>query len=703
MSYAAAMAAGLQALLSPSAILLLLAGMLAGTFVGVIPGLGGAVLLTMLLPFLYGMNVVQGLALMVSAHASIYFAGSITAILLNTPGAPESAPTTIDGYAMTRQGKAARALGISAAATTLGGWIGFAALIGVIPLMFQLITILRPPEFLLLAILAVVLVSQLHSGSLTKGLLSGIFGFLMAFVGYDPITGVQRFSFNFLALYDGFNIVVVALGLFAMSEMFHLYGIKRALAEGASLSLSLSEQPGARVIDGVRDVFTHLWLVLRSAAVGVLVGVVPGVGGIAGNFISYGLAVRTSQHPERFGHGTPEGIIAPEASSLAKEASSFIPTLALGIPSTVGTAVMLGALQILGVPPGPSMLTTQLPLVFTIAWTLAITSLLASLIGLALARWLARITLLPGPILVPFVYVLAMLGAYAATTNMLEVAAVIAFGIVGLVMRRLGYSLPGAIIGFILGGVVQNNLYLTEHLGGWRFVSQPLADFLLVVIVLVLVAPFLQRRSQRGRARPAGEVAANGSPVPAPENSVAPARLSTLELVVDVVWVAFTAAYVIAAWGYPSAAGLVPLSFGVTALAVAVTQLAGHFIPPLRRLTHARRRAASAMAGTHSSELPDSSESKDGEGARGEHRTPATDRREVAAIAWAVALFVAIYLVGYAIALPAFMLVYFTFGYRTGWKMATLSTAAVWVLTYVVIEQGLGVHLSSGLVFKWLT
>jgi putative tricarboxylic transport membrane protein len=695
MSYVAAMAAGFQALLSPSVILLLLTGMLAGTFVGVIPGLGGAVLLTMLLPFLYGMNVVQGLALMVAAHASIYFAGSITAILFNTPGAPESAPTTIDGYAMTQQGKAARALGISAAATTLGGWIGFVALVGVIPLMFQLITILKPPEFLLLAILAVVLVSQLHSGALTKGLLSGIFGFLMAFVGYDPITGVQRFSFNLLSLYSGFNIVVVALGLFAMSEMFHLFGIKRALAEGASVSLS--DQPGARVLDGVRDVFTHPWLVLRSAAVGVLVGVVPGVGGIAGNFISYGQAVRTSRHPERFGTGTPEGIIAPESSSLSKEASSFIPTLALGIPSTVGTAVMLGALQILGVAPGPSMLTTNLPLVFTIAWTLAITSLLASIIGLVLAPWLARITLLPGPVLVPFVYVLAMLGAYAATTDMLEVGAVVAFGIVGLVMRRLGYSLPGAIIGFILGGVVQNNLYLTERLGGWRFVTQPLADLLLAVIVLVLVAPFLQRRSRLGRVRRAGEFAASASSTFAPDKNAPPARLSTLELVVDLVWVAFTGAYVITAWGYPPAAGLVPLTFGTTALFIAVMQLAGHFILPLRRFTHAPRRPPAARVEAVSAH------SDHGEGANRGDRNGSAEFREVAAIVWAVALVLAIYLIGYAIALPAFMLAYFTFGYRMGWKTATFSAAAIWVLTYLVVEQGLGVHLSSGLLFRWLS
>ncbi len=688
MSYAAAMAAGLQALLSPSVIALLVVGMLAGTFVGVIPGLGGAVLLTMLLPFLYGMNVTQGLALMVAAHASIYFAGSITAILLNTPGAPESAPTTIDGYAMTRQGKAARALGISAAATTLGGWIGFVALIGVIPLMLQLITVLKPPEFLLLAILAVVLVSQLHSGSLTKGLLSGAFGFMMAFVGYDPITGVQRFSFNLLSLYNGFNIVVVALGLFAMSEMFSLYAARRALAEGATLSLS--QQPGARVLDGVRDVFTHPWLVLRSAAVGVLVGVVPGVGGIAGNFISYGQAVRTSRHPERFGTGTPEGIIAPESSSLSKEASSFIPTLALGIPSTVGTAVMLGALQILGVAPGPSMLTTNLPFVFTIAWTLAITSLLASVIGLALAPWLARITLLPGPVLVPFVYVLAMLGAYAATTDLLEVAAVIGFGIVGLLMQRLGYSLPGAIIGFILGGVVQNNLYLTERLGGWRFVTQPLADVLVLVILIVLVAPFLQRRLQRRRTMRDGEALAATTAAAATavsEKNIAPGPLSTLELIVDLVWVAFTAAYTIAAWGYPPAAGLVPLSFGIAALTLACLQLAGHFIAPLRRLTHPpRSRLISGIvpAGRHSGESA---------------ANAAADRRLLAAIAWAVALVGAIYLVGYAIALPAFMLAYFLFGYPSGWKTAAGSAIAIWLLTYPVLELGLGVNLFGGVVF----
>ena len=545
MNYAAAMGAGFEALLDPSVILLLLIGMLAGTFVGVVPGLGGAVLLTMLLPFLYGLNVVQGLALMVSAHASIYFAGSITAILLNTPGAPESAPTTIDGYQMTRQGKAARALGISAAATTLGGWIGFVALIGVIPLMFPLITILRPPEFLLLAILAVVLVSQLHSGSLTKGLLSGTFGFLMAFVGYDPIRACSASRSISSPFTMDTSIVVVALGLFAMNEMYHLYGAKRALAGG--VTLSLSEQPGARVMTAFGTCSTTVgWCCARprsacwsawfpaSAALPVTSFPWPGRAHVAP---PGALRYRNAGRHYRAGIllvGERGVVIHSDARTRDTEhgrhrrhARCFADPRRAARPDHADNKSFARPHHCLG---------------------LAITSLFPSLIGLALARWLARITLLPGPMLVPFVYVLAMLGAYAATTNMLEVGAVIVFGVVGLFMRRLGYSLPGAIIGFILGGVVQNNLYLTERLGGWRFVTQPLADVLLILIAVVLVAPFLQRRSQIRRAKSAGEIGTDGSSNLASQIRAVPEQLSTLELVVDIIWVAFTGAYVVAAW-----------------------------------------------------------------------------------------------------------------------------------------------------------
>lgn len=486
----------------PVAILLLLVGMLAGTLIGVIPGLGGAVLLTMMLPFLYGMPVVPAVALMLAAHASIYFSGSITSILFNTPGVPESAATTIDGYAMTQQGKAARAMGISAAATTMGGWVGFIVLVLVIPIMYSLVTLFHPPEYLMLAILAVVLISQLRSASLTKGLLSGSFGLMLSMVGYDPVTGIQRFSFNVLSLYNGINISVVALGIFAFSEMYFLFGVNRAMAHG--VSVNLSRQPGARVWDGVRDVFGHLGLVGRSSVIGVLVGLVPGVGGVAGNFISYGQAVRTSKHPENFGKGIPEGIIAPESSSLSKEAGSLIPTVALGIPGSVGMAILMSAFTILGLVPGPTMVTNHLNLVYFMAWVLAITSLLASFIGLVLAPFLAKLTTVQGPILVPFIFVLGFLGAYVGTSDLVQTAAVAFLGVVALVMKRLGYSLPGAIIGFVLGRIAENNLYLTERIFGWRFVERPLTDLLMLIILAVIVMPALSKRKKERLAAEGG-------------------------------------------------------------------------------------------------------------------------------------------------------------------------------------------------------
>ena len=492
------LAAGFDLLIQqPIAWLLLLVGMLAGTCIGVIPGLGGAVLLTMMLPFLYGMPIVPAIALMLAAHASIYFSGSITAILFNTPGAPESAATTIDGYALTQQGKAARALGISATATTLGGWIGFLVLVFIIPVMYLLVTLFHPPEYLALAVLAIVLISQLRARSFSKGLLSGLFGLMLSLVGYDPITGVQRFSFNILALYNGINISVVALGLFAFGEMFYLYGTNKAMAAGANFNLS--REPGARAIDGVRDVLGHLGLAIRSALIGVGVGLVPGVGGVAGNFISYGQAARFSKHPELFGKGTPEGVIAPEASSLSKEAGALVPTVALGVPSTVGMAVLMSAFTILGLVPGPTMVTHHLHLIYTMAWVLAITSLLASVIGLFLAPFLAKLTALKGPILVPFVFVFGIIGAYVATSNFVQVLLVVGLGVVGLVMKRLGYSLAGSIIGFILGAIMQNNLYLSEQIYGIRLFERPITDVIFALTIGVMLLPILERRRKARR------------------------------------------------------------------------------------------------------------------------------------------------------------------------------------------------------------
>ncbi|MCL6633392.1 MAG: tripartite tricarboxylate transporter permease [Alicyclobacillus herbarius] len=487
-----AILAGFSSLLTVHGMLLLLLGSLLGTLIGTIPGLGGAVLLTMLLPFIYGMPVIPALSLLLAAHTGIYFSGSITAILLNTPGAPESAATTFDGYAMTRQGKAARALGVSAVSTTIGGWIGVVLLLAVIPLMYQLIHLFQPSEYLMLAILAIVLIGQMRSGSLTKGLLSGLFGLMISFVGYDPITGVQRFTFNLMSLYNGFNITAVALGLFAFAEMYSLYAKNKVAAQSTKIGFK-GNAPGARVADGIRDVFQHSWLMIRSAILGTLLGVVPGIGGVAANFISYGQAVKTSKHPEKFGTGIPEGIIAPESSSISKEAGNLIPTVALGVPGGVGMAVLMSGFTILGVVPGPSMLNQHLDAVFAMALVIAIGSVLSSAMGLGMAPYLAKLSQLPSRIIVPFILALGTLGVYAAERDMGQIVVMLGFGLVGLMMKRFQYSIPAAMIGYILGSVAEKNLYLVQQLQGWRIFERPLTDLMVAIILALVIGPYVRR------------------------------------------------------------------------------------------------------------------------------------------------------------------------------------------------------------------
>jgi len=489
---------GLTSLGAPEAILLLVIGTLLGTVVGAVPGLGGAVLLTLLLPFIYNMSIVPALALLLAAHTGIYFSGSITAILFNTPGAPESAATTFDGYAMTQAGKPARALGISATSTTVGGWIGVALLMVLIPFMSKLTTLFHPSEFLALAVLAIVLIGQMRAKSVTKGLLSGALGLMVSFVGYDPITGIQRFTGGQISLYNGFNVTVVALGLFAFAEMFRLFS-SPSLGGGRAGAIKLSRsEPGARFRDGVMDVASHKWLTVRSAVLGTVLGIIPGVGGVAANFVSYGQAAKISKHPELFGTGTPEGIIAPESSSISKEAGNLLPTVALGVPGGVGMAVLMSGFSILGIVPGPSMLTDHQDAVWSMAFVIAIASLLASLIGLGLVPVLVRLANVPSRTLVPFIFALGFLGVYAATQEISQTIAVFAFGVVGWAMVRYGYSVPAAMIGFLLGKVVENNLYLVRNLQGWHALERPLTALMAAITLLSLFSPLL-RKLGRGR------------------------------------------------------------------------------------------------------------------------------------------------------------------------------------------------------------
>jgi putative tricarboxylic transport membrane protein len=328
---------------------------------------------------------------------------------------------------------------------------------------------------------------------------------MISFVGYDPITGVQRFTGGIISLYNGFDVTTVALGLFAFAEMFRLFAKPNRSASGNSnVKLRASEQ-GTRVRDGIRDVASHKWLTLRSAVLGTVLGIIPGVGGVAANFVSYGQAAKISKHPERFGTGIPEGIIAPESSSISKEAGNLLPTVALGVPGGVGMAVLMSGFSILGMVPGPQMLTDHQDAVWAMAIAIGVASLLASLMGLGMAPGLARLARVPSRTLIPFVLTLGFLGVYAATEEISQTIAVFAFGIVGWAMVRFGYSVPAAMIGFLLGKVVEDNLYLVRNLQGWASLERPLTALMVLIILLSLFSPLFKKIRFRGgkSARPA--------------------------------------------------------------------------------------------------------------------------------------------------------------------------------------------------------
>ena len=396
---------GLSALAAPTTILLLVVGMLIGMLVGMLPGLGVVLVLSLMLPFVRDLSVVPAIALMLATQAGSYFSASITAILLNTPGSPESFPTTLDGFPMAQRGEAGRALAISATSTLLGGLIACVALIGLLQAAGPIAALFHPPEYVTIIILALVLIAQTGVIPLSKVLLSGAIGLMLSFVGSDPVSGVERFTFGLPTLFSGIGIVPFSLGVFAITQMVSMFGTNRSVTSfdrGA-----LGGQFRHQVRQGVGDTFRLWYHVARSAVLAVLLGLVPGIGGFTANFISYGFGQQVSRNREKFGTGVPEGLIAAEGSSLAKEVGSLIPAVALGLPSGLGMVIFLAALTILGLEPGPTLLTSTPSLPYTMMWVMAVAGTLSCIVGLILAPRLSRVTSVRGPLMFPFIVALA--------------------------------------------------------------------------------------------------------------------------------------------------------------------------------------------------------------------------------------------------------------------------------------------------------
>lgn len=456
----------------------MLVGVTVGMIVGVIPGLGGAVGMSLLIPFLFGMDPYDGMALLIGMAAVVQTTDTIPSVLLGIPGSSASQATVLDGYPMARQGKAGMALGAAFFVSMVGGLIGAASLALTITIIRPLVLSLNTTDLLMFSILGLSMVAVLARGSALRGLGAASLGLVLGSIGLAPQAAEFRFSFGSIYLLDGVPIVVVALGLFALPELVDLLAGGKSIAQGGQIT-------GGR-LEGVKEALRNKWLIVRSALLGTTIGILPGLGGSVVDWLSYGLARTTSKNNENFGKGDIRGVIAPESANNATTAGALVPTLMFGIPGSPSTAILLGGLMLLGVRAGPDMVGPQLPLTLSIIWTLAIANIFATILCFSLTRQIAKISTIRPTRLVPFLIILMFVAAFQSSFSWGDIIAFLVIGALALVMKRFGWPRAPFLIGYILAPVTERYLFVSISRYGFEFLRFPRAMFFIVLTLLVI-------------------------------------------------------------------------------------------------------------------------------------------------------------------------------------------------------------------------
>ncbi|MEW6697891.1 MAG: tripartite tricarboxylate transporter permease [Bacillota bacterium] len=485
----------LGAIIQPLYLFLLFAGTALGMLSGATPGISGTMMVVLLIPLTYSLGADSALLLLCAVYCSAVFSGSISAILFRTPGAPEAVATTLDGYPMAQKGQAPLALGISVFSSALGGLLGTLALIFVSPLLAKFALKFGPPEYFALAMLGLSVITVLGANNLIKALLAAGFGLFLATVGIDAMTGIARFTFGVSGLMGGIDFIPVLIGLFAVSEV--LRRVMDDLVVKEKIERVKSQLPDLALIK-------KMWgTILRSSAIGTIIGILPGIGATTASMVSYSEAVRWSKNPEKFGTGVPEGIAAPESANNAAANGAMVPLLALGIPGSATTAVMLGAFILHGIKPGPLLFTDQATLVYTIFIGLFLCNFLVLFIAKPFISVFSNIIRIPYSILGPVILLLCIVGSFAIRNSILDVWLTLIFGLVGYVMEKYNFPLAPVILGVVLGGMAEEELRrsLIVSNGSWDvFFQSPIAAVLLVASVISVVFPilssFLKKRKQ---------------------------------------------------------------------------------------------------------------------------------------------------------------------------------------------------------------
>lgn len=477
---------GLINVLNIQVILILLLGIISGIAIGSLPGLTATMGVALVLPITFGMEAVPGILLLIGVYFGSVYGGSLTAILINTPGTPASAATAMDGYAMSRKGLAHKALTISTLSSSIGGILSVIVLILVAPQLANFALRFSAPETFALAVFGISIISSISGKSMVKGLMAGILGLLIATIGIDPMGGFPRFTFENINLANGLNLIPVMIGLFAASEAFK------------SMEDIFSKQNLDIKVEKVKlkwvEFKSLIITILRSAGIGTFIGMIPGAGGDITSFVAYNEAKRFSKNKDEFGKGAMKGIAAPEAANNSVTGGAMIPLLTLGIPGDAVTAVLLGALMVQGLQPGPLLFQNNGPIVYTLFVGMLLANIFLLVIGLFGIKYFTKILLVPKSILSPLILVLCVVGSYALNNNYFDVIVMLIAGIIGYFMVKIEFPVSPVILGLILGPLMESNLRRSLLMSQGNlsiFYTRPITLVLLVLAIITLLTPII--------------------------------------------------------------------------------------------------------------------------------------------------------------------------------------------------------------------
>lgn len=632
---------GLTEILRPWPMFLMVAGIIGSSIFAALPGIGVLMLITIALPFAITLDPYAAMALLLGIGAVSNTANTFPSVLIAVPGSGGAQATIVDGYPMARRGEAKRAFGAAFTASPLGGIFGAIVLLATIPILRPLVLSFGSPEILMLVIWGLSAVGTLSGNAPLKGLVVAALGVLISTVGIDNKTGLERFDMGGMYLWDGISIVMVGLGVFAVPEMIALAVRRTAISERADL--------GHGLLQGVKDTFRNWWLVMRCSAIGVWVGVLPGLGGSVADWFAYGHAVQTEKNNENFGKGDVRGVIAPEASNNAKEGGALIPTIAFGIPGSTSYALMLTGFIAVGIAPGRAMLEEQLPFTMSMIWILVISNLIAAALAIFASNAFARIALLPFYVIVPVTLVLCVSSSFSTNYVWWDVLVFLGFSVLGYLFKVLEWPRPPLLVAVVLGSKLETNLWISQARYGWNWLLDPFVLAIIALIVFTLLIPLI-KRIRKGTASLGGEP------------TTAPTRARYIADNIFLVFIAgvFIAASMIALQWESLRASLV--IYSVTGLAVAL--LGAQLVLNLR----AMRKLGPG--------LPSEAEAED---------RRAAGARTLEVFGWILGLVAAVGTIGFHVTLPAFVLLYVK-AYRGSWLAGLVMAAASEAFLIVIFD-----------------